>query len=74
MRSLNFLVDTVLVDLECVTKGGKTEVATLPSCMRQIAAGEQAAVHGDPQGHRDAEMFSVYAMGKPCPVLIMEKE
>lgn len=71
---MNFLVDTVLVDVQCVTEDKKIQVATLPSCMKQIAAGEQGDVHGDPQGHRDAEMFSVYAMGKPCPVLIMEKE
>lgn len=62
---MNLLADAVLVDVKC--DGG--DVATSPLCMRAIAKGDQGTDEdGNPQGDRDAEMFSVYAMGKSCPV------
>lgn len=44
-----------------------------PACMGQIAKGKQwLTKDGDMQGHRDAEVFSMYAMGKLAPDYLEE--
>jgi hypothetical protein len=61
----------VLVDVKC----DDGDVTTSPACMRAVAKG---VVDGIPatkfQGDTDAEIFSIYAMGKSRPVLLQKSE
>ncbi|KAE8153224.1 hypothetical protein BDV25DRAFT_137129 [Aspergillus avenaceus] len=51
--------DQALVDLSCGTDHPSTD----PGCMADIAKGVHALKEGEPQGHTDAQAFSVFAMG-----------
>ncbi|KAL4739546.1 hypothetical protein BDV11DRAFT_169960 [Aspergillus similis] len=49
-----------LIDIKCAKTGF---VTTVPGCMASAAKGEDALDgDGNPQGHKDAEAFAIYAM------------
>lgn len=74
---MNPIAETMLADVKC--RNG--QVTTTIQCMTAIAKWEEPLDGNnktpketkDPKGHRDAEMFSVYAMGKSRPVLLQKE-